>query len=93
MAFDWLVTAIHLFRMSAFFWISGLFAALSLDRTVSADFFKRRFQRLVYPMVATMLTFNLLQQVVLDHLSAENMQRRVRARTGCGESSRPTDKV
>ena len=86
-AFDWLVTAIHLFRMSAFFWISGLFAALSLDRTVPAGFFERRFQRLVYPMVATMLTFNLLQQVVLDHLSPENMRRRVRARTGCGGSS------
>jgi glucan biosynthesis protein C len=74
-AFDWLVTAIHLFRMPAFFWISGFFAALSLDRAVPADFFKRRFQRLVYPMVATMLTFNLLQQVVLDHLPPENIKQ------------------
>ena len=74
-AFDWLVTAIHLFRMPAFFWISGFFAALSLDRAVPTDFFKRRFQRLVYPMVATMLTFNLLQQVVLDSLPPANVRQ------------------
>ena len=74
-AFDWLVTAIHLFRMPAFFWISGFFAALSLDRAVPTDFFKRRFQRLVYPMVATMLSFNLLQQVVLDYLPPENVKQ------------------
>lgn len=73
-AFDWLVTAIHLFRMPAFFWISGFFAALSLDRAVPTEFFKRRFQRLVYPMVATILSFNLLQQFVLDALPPENVR-------------------
>lgn len=74
-AFDWLVTAIHLFRMPAFFWISGFFAALSLDRAAPSDFFKRRFQRLVNPMVATMLTFNVLQQFVINALPPENVRQ------------------
>ncbi|EAQ98916.1 acyltransferase family protein [Congregibacter litoralis] len=58
--------SIHLFRMPAFFVISGFFCGLTLQRYGALKFLKVRIPRLVIPMVTTALTLNVLQFYVLS---------------------------
>lgn len=60
--FDWLVQGVHLFRMPGFFWISGYFFALTMSRGSPRTVLRRRFVRLIVPLVATWLTFNVVQE-------------------------------
>lgn len=59
--FDRLVDAIHSFRMPAFFLISGFFSMLLLQRWSTARFLQDRARRIGVPLLATLLSFNLLQ--------------------------------
>lgn len=59
--FDRLVDAIHSFRMPAFFLISGFFSMLLLRRWSTARFLHDRARRIGVPLLATLLTFNLVQ--------------------------------
>jgi glucan biosynthesis protein C len=60
-ALDWLVSGIHLFRMPAFFVVAGYFAMYLLVRWPVRDFLRDRMRRVLVPLLATLLTFNLLQ--------------------------------
>ncbi len=64
--FDWLVEAIHSFRMPAFFVVSGYFASLVLSRRGGRRYTADRLQRLGLPLLVVWLAFNALQQG-LDH--------------------------
>ncbi len=60
--FDMLVQSIHLFRMPAFFWISGYFYALTMSRRSPGVALRRRLTRLAVPLAVTWLTLNVLQE-------------------------------
>ena len=62
---DWLVQSVHLFRMPAFFWISGYFFALTMSRGDGRVVLGRRLFRLLVPAIATWLTFNVAQEWVV----------------------------
>jgi glucan biosynthesis protein C len=62
---DWLLRGIHLFRMPAFFWISGYFFALTMSRGDRRVVLRRRFFRLLVPIIVTWLTFNVAQEWVV----------------------------
>ena len=64
-ALDWLFHGIHLFRLPAFFWISGYFFAMTLSRGNVGTVMVRRLVRLVVPLAVTWLTLNVLQEVAL----------------------------
>lgn len=59
--FDHLVDAIHAFRMPAFFLVSGFFSMWLLRRWSTPRFLHDRARRIGVPLVATLLSFNLLQ--------------------------------
>jgi glucan biosynthesis protein C len=58
---DWLVSGIHLFRMPAFFVVAGYFAMYLLVRWPVREFLRDRMRRVLVPLLATLLTFNLVQ--------------------------------
>ncbi|MEQ8936847.1 MAG: acyltransferase family protein [Amphiplicatus sp.] len=57
-AFTYIVEAMHLFRMPAFFLISGFFCAMSLHKYGAGKVLRVRALRLLLPLVTTVLTFN-----------------------------------
>lgn len=59
--------SIHVFRMPAFFVISGYFCALALRHYRPENFLKRRVQRLAIPLISTALLLNSLEISVLVH--------------------------
>jgi glucan biosynthesis protein C len=61
-----LVDAIHLFRMPAFFIVSGFFAGLLFQRYGSHQFLKTRLQRIGIPFLVIVLTLNPAQAVLLN---------------------------
>ncbi len=61
-----IVGLIHMFRMPAFFVISGFFCVLTLNKYTISSFVRIRIKRLVVPLVSTALTLNVLQAFVLD---------------------------
>jgi len=61
-----LIDAIHLFRMPAFFIISGYFAVLTLRKYGSSKFLKVRIQRIIIPLLVTAITLNSLQTYLLS---------------------------
>ena len=63
---EYLVNTITLFRMPAFFVVSGYFCYLTLSKYKVKKFLNVRLQRIVVPLVFTVLTLNLLQLVFLD---------------------------
>jgi glucan biosynthesis protein C len=67
-AFDVLSETLTTFRMPAFFLISGFFALLTLSRDRPARFLRKRATRIVVPLIATLLTVNVLQLYVLHRL-------------------------
>jgi len=62
---NFMIEVLHIFRMPAFFILSGYFAALTLKRYGSAKFLKVRVTRIMIPFVVTALTLNSLQAYVL----------------------------
>jgi glucan biosynthesis protein C len=64
-AFDWINGLIHSFRMEAFFWVAGYFAAIGLARMNATSYLLHRMNRLLLPAVATLFTFNLIEIAVL----------------------------
>jgi glucan biosynthesis protein C len=56
---------LHLFRMPAFFVISGFFAVLTMQKYGTKRFFKVRLTRIAVPLVVTALTVNSLQAYLL----------------------------
>ena len=65
-AMEYLVNSITLFRMPAFFVVSGYFCYLTLKKYKVRKFLNVRLQRIVVPLVFTVLTLNLLQLIFLD---------------------------
>ena len=59
---------IHLFRMPAFFMVSGFFCVMTLRKYGSRPFIKVRMKRIALPLVVTALTLNSLQTLIL-HLT------------------------
>lgn len=64
-AFDWINGLIHSFRMEAFFWVAGYFAAIGLARMNATGYLLNRAHRLLLPAVATLFIFNLIEISVL----------------------------
>ena len=64
--FNWIVAAIHLFRMPAFFFVSGFFCALTLERYGTRKFLRVRSTRILVPLLATTLLINPLQAFVVE---------------------------
>ena len=60
-AFLYLSDAIHLFRMPAFFAVSGFFCWMSLKRYSAERFLRIRSKRILIPLVATAVTFNAVE--------------------------------
>jgi glucans biosynthesis protein C len=61
----WVIAGIHLFRMPAFFFISGFFCALTLERYGSRRFLRRRLPRLLLPLLTVALLINIPQAMWL----------------------------
>ncbi|MEM6709463.1 MAG: acyltransferase family protein [Pseudomonadota bacterium] len=59
------VSAIKLFRMPAFFVVSGFFCALTIQRYGADRFARVRLFRILLPFVSSLLVLNTLQAVVL----------------------------
>ncbi len=68
-----IVHFIHLFRMPAFFIISGFFCHLMLGRIDNLIFIKQKFSRILIPLAATAITLNSLQNILLNDYRSENM--------------------
>ena len=63
---DGLIDTIHFFRMPAFFVIAGCFSLMLLSRQDSAGgFLRERSRRIGVPLLATLLSFNLVQTWLL----------------------------
>jgi glucan biosynthesis protein C len=60
--FDWVESGIHLFRMPAFFIISGFFSRLLIEKRGGRSFLQDRLVRLLVPFVAAGLVFNTAQE-------------------------------
>ena len=58
---DVVVSAIHLFRMPAFFMVAGYFAMFLLARQAMLPFLRERMRRVLVPLLATLVTFNVVQ--------------------------------
>lgn len=63
--FDIFANAIHVFRMPAFFWISGYFCALTFQKNGASGLIAKRFPRLAIPLFVTWLSLNVLQEFAL----------------------------
>ncbi|WP_416398283.1 acyltransferase family protein [Allohahella sp. A8] len=68
-----LIAAVHLFRMPAFFVVSGFFCMLTMGRYGITGFLKLRIQRILVPLIATGLTFNVFQTVILNRTGWANI--------------------
>jgi glucan biosynthesis protein C len=63
--FDGLIWLLHLFRMPAFFMVSGFFVHFSLRRMSVRDFLRVRIVRILAPLLATGLLVNPIQTYLL----------------------------
>lgn len=63
--FNWLTAFIHLFRMPAFFWLSGYFCALAITKAGYGRTMANRALRLGVPLAFTWLLINSVQVSVL----------------------------
>ncbi len=73
--FDVLTELIHVFRMPAFFWISGYFCALTFQRSGSQGLLRKRLPRLALPLVATWLTLNVGQELLMAAMRGEDASK------------------
>ena len=62
----WLVDAIGIFRMPAFFIVAGFFCLLSMQKYTPRDFAMMRVERLAVPLVVCALLLNTLQTSILS---------------------------
>jgi glucan biosynthesis protein C len=62
---DHLIAAIQLFRLPAFFVVSGFFCVLTLARYKVRKFSQVRLKRIAVPLLATAITFNSMQAYFL----------------------------
>lgn len=58
---------IHIFRMPAFFLISGFFCALTISRYQPRKFITVRLKRIIIPLITTAVTLNSLQLIILTY--------------------------
>ncbi len=56
---------IHLFRMPAFFLVSGYFCAMGLSKLSNSEFIRRRALRIGLPLISTALLVNSMQTLLL----------------------------
>lgn len=63
--FDTLAELIHVFRMPAFFWISGYFCALTFRRNGTPGLLRKRLPRLALPLIAAWVTLNVSQELLM----------------------------
>lgn len=71
--FDALSNGIHVFRMPAFFWISGYFCALTFEKNGADGLLRKRLPRLLIPLIATWLTLNLAQELFMASVAGRSM--------------------
>ena len=70
--FDTLAELIHVFRMPAFFWISGYFCALTFQRNGAGGLLRKRLPRLALPLLAAWLTLNVSQEVMMAAMRGQD---------------------
>lgn len=70
--FDFFANAIHVFRMPAFFWISGYFCALTFQKNGATGLITKRFPRLAIPLLVTWLSLNVLQEFALANINGQD---------------------
>ena len=63
--FDNIIYFIHLFRMPAFFIVSGFFCHMTLTRYGSSRFLRVRLKRIIIPIITVAITLNSLQMYIL----------------------------
>lgn len=71
--FDGLIWILHLFRMPAFFVVAGYFAMLLLSRRPTAFFLRERMARVGMPLLATLLSVNVIQSWYLGRSGAATL--------------------
>jgi len=64
--YDGIIDSIHFFRMQAFFLLSGYFSGMMLAKYGPLGLLNRRLMRITLPLLSTTLTFNLVQDCILD---------------------------
>ncbi len=64
---NYIAESIHVFRMPAFFVVSGFFCVLTIRRYRPQEFLQLRFKRIVVPLVVTALTLNTIQTVATTY--------------------------
>lgn len=64
---------IHLFRMPAFFIVSGFFCHMTLKKNNALQFSKVRIPRILVPLIVTALTLNILQNYLLLSYTEETL--------------------
>lgn len=69
-AFDYLGSGIHSFRMEAFFLIAGFFAAMQADRSRPSNYLRHRLQQIVVPLLVTLCTLNALEYALVRPLQS-----------------------
>ena len=69
-----IINLIHLFRMPAFFIVSGYFAIFTLKKYGVNNFLKIRILRIVIPFVTTVITLNSLQVYILTKTGWMNFE-------------------
>ena len=63
---SYIASVLHSFRMPAFFAVAGFFCAVTLGRQDELQYVRTRMQRLLFPMISTALTLNVLQTYLLN---------------------------
>ena len=72
--FDYLVEFIHLFRMPAFFIVSGYFCHMTLKKNQSWQFCKVRIPRIIIPLIVTIFSLNIIQNIILTKFGTHTLQ-------------------
>ncbi len=67
-----LIQIIHVFRMPAFFIVSGYFCLLTIKRYGGHKFLHVRIQRIIVPLIITAITLNTLQTIILASTDWKN---------------------
>ncbi|XVJ68574.1 MAG: acyltransferase family protein [Rhizobacter sp.] len=70
--FDRVALLIHLFRMPAFFWLSGYFCALTVTRWGLPGLWQKRIPRIAIPLLTTWFSLNVLQQYWLAWVKGQS---------------------
>ncbi|MEZ5653997.1 MAG: acyltransferase family protein [Burkholderiaceae bacterium] len=82
--FDLIRAAIHSFRMPAFFWVAGYFAALTFVRRGPRALLTARLRRVGIPLLSTLLTLNVVQALWLGRSESGDLLARIWAHLHIG---------